>query len=173
MNLWTAHWDALSVLVQSRACFPSSVRENIMKAPASSAARSPKRPAPRRSLIGKKETPPASAGGVFLSLLSLWNGCGMQPFQAAEKEKQKRWRKVLTKGEKGGILTKLSREGRWGSEKPGQELRKNFEKSSWQRDSDLIELSSYTSQDANEINGSRLNPKETLKKVVDKREWVW
>ena len=52
-------------------------------------------------------------------------------------------------------------------------LVKNFEKSSWQRDSNLIELSSCTSQDANEINGSRLNPKETLKKVVDKREWVW
>ena len=28
----------------------------------------------------------------------------------------------------------------------------------------MIELLSYTSQDANEINGSRLNPKETLKK---------
>lgn len=169
MNLWTAHWDALSVPVQSRACFPSSVRENIMKAPASSAARSPKRPAPRRSLIGKKETPPASTGGVFLSLLSLWNGCGIGPFQATQKEKQKRWRKVLTKGEKGGILTKLSREGRWGSEN----WSRTSEKSSWQRGSDLIELSSCTSQDANEINGSRLNPKETLKKVVDKREWVW
>lgn len=34
------------------------------------------------------------------------------PFQTTQKEKQKRWRKVLTKGEKGGILTKLSREGR-------------------------------------------------------------
>ena len=33
-------------------------------------------------------------------------------FCPPEKEKQKRWRKVLTKGEKGGILTKLSREGR-------------------------------------------------------------
>ena len=49
-------------------------------------------------------------------------------------------------------------------------LVKNFEKSSRQRDSDLIKLSSCTSQDANEINGSRLNPKETLKKVVDKCE---
>ena len=165
MNLWTAHWDALSVLVQSRACFPSSVRENIMKAPASSAARSPKRPAPRRSLIGKKKSLQHRLEGFFYPCCP----CSSQCLQRNIKEMKKRWRKVLTKGEKGGILTKLSREGRWGSEKPVR----NFEKTSWQRDSDLIKLSSCTSQDANEINGSRLNPKETLKKVVDKREWVW
>ena len=33
-------------------------------------------------------------------------------FSLTAKEKQKRLKKVLTKGEKGGILTKLSREGR-------------------------------------------------------------
>ena len=172
MKLWTAHWDALSVLVQSRACFPSSVRENIMKAPASSAARSPKRPAPRRSLIGKKETPPASAGGVFLSLLSMQFTVSSKKYKRNEKKMEK----SVDKREKRRYTNQAVPRGTVRIGKTGQELRKtskNFEKSSWQRDSDLIELSSCTSQDANEINGSRLNPKEILKKVVDKREWVW
>ena len=47
-------------------------------------------------------------------------------FSLAAKEKQKRLKKVLTKKEKGGILTKLSREGQGGSGKPVR----SFEKSS-------------------------------------------
>ena len=159
MNLWTAHWDALSVPVQSRACFPSSVRENIMKAPASSAARSPKRPAPRRSLIGKKETPPASAGGVFLSLLSL-ERLRYRAFSGHAKRKAKKMEKSVDKRGKRRYTNQAVPRGTVRIRK----LVKNFEKSSWQRGSDLIKLSSCTSQDANEINGSRLNPKETLKK---------
>ena len=125
MNLWTAHWDALSVLVQSRACFPSSVRENIMKAPASSAARSPKRPAPRRSLIGKKKPLQHWLEGFFYP----WSPLLPILFIASSKKykrKAKKMQKSVDKRGKRRYTNQAVPQGTVRIGKTGQELRKKF-----------------------------------------------